>query len=99
MAQLSDTSGLPITVPPSNDTANWDDPSEEEVLVTSGAFAAALGGPAELTALQVVSIAAITHAMTGYGFDLDTLPATGPAASSAAPATRETELRDLEGRC
>ncbi len=63
---------------PSNDIANWDDPTEEEVRWTSGAFATALGGPGELTPRQVVSIAAITHSMTGYGFDLRTLPATSP---------------------
>lgn len=64
---------------PSNDTANWGDPTEEEVRSTSGAFATALGGPGELTPLQVVTIAAITHSMTGYGFDLETLPVTSPA--------------------
>jgi hypothetical protein len=63
---------------PSNETANWDDPTEEEVLRTSGAFATALGGPSRLTAVQAVSIAAITHSMTGYGFDLAALPATTP---------------------
>lgn len=63
--------------PPST-TANWSDPTEEEVRVTSGAFVAALGGPDQLTPLQVVSIAAITHSMTGYSFELSALPSTTP---------------------
>jgi hypothetical protein len=64
---------------PSNETANWDDPTEAEVRATNGAFTTALGSPERLTPLRVVSIAAITHSMTGYSFDLSTLPATTPA--------------------
>lgn len=64
---------------PSNEAANWNDPTEEEVLATSGAFASALGGPEKLTPLQAMTIAAITHSMTGYRFELDALPVVGPA--------------------
>jgi hypothetical protein len=73
---------------PSVETADWDDPSEQEVLTVSAAFADALGGPDDLTDLQVMTLAAITNAMTGYDFDLNTLP----------PATPETLALALNDR-
>lgn len=78
---------------PSNETANWDDPTEQEVRSTNGAFVTALGGPERLTPLQVVSIAAITHSMTGYGFDLQTLPATSPEELASTLADRAEPWR------
>jgi len=63
---------------PPNDEANWYDPSEAEALTVSGSFASALGGPKLRTAMQVMTISAITHSMTGFGFDLDQLPAVSP---------------------
>ncbi|MGI9576715.1 MAG: hypothetical protein ACR2OH_00780 [Microthrixaceae bacterium] len=78
---------------PSNETANWNDPTEAEVEVTNGAFAAALGGAERLTPLQVMSIAAIGHSMTGYGFDLERLPSTGPEELAAALHDRSAAWR------
>jgi hypothetical protein len=78
---------------PPNETANWNDPTEIEVRATNGAFTTALGGPERLTPLQVVSIAAITHSMTGYSFDLSTLPATTPEQLAAALHDRAAPWR------
>jgi hypothetical protein len=78
---------------PSNETANWGDPTEAEVRATNGAFATALGGQDRLTPLQVVSIAAITHSMTGYSFELSTLPTTTPKELAAALHDRAAPWR------
>jgi hypothetical protein len=78
---------------PSVETANWDDPSEQEVLTVSGAFADALGGPNNLTDLQVMTLAAITNAMTGYHFDLSTLPSTTPETLASALNDRAAPWR------
>ena len=82
-----------IHEPPPNETANWSDPTEAEVRSTNGAFATALGGPEHLTPLQAVSIAAITHSMTGYSFDLETLPATSPEELAETLSDRATAWR------
>lgn len=79
--------------PPSNENADWGDPNEEEVRTVSGAFATALGGPKQLTELQAVSIAAITHSMTGYRFALHSLPTTSPDQLAVALAERAAAWR------
>ena len=78
---------------PSNEAADWDDPTENEVRIVSGAFASALGGPRHLTDLQAMSIAAITHSMTGYRFDLHSLPQTSPYELATALAERAAPWR------
>jgi hypothetical protein len=83
-----------MTTPaPSNEDANWDDPTEAEVRAVSGAFLTALGGPDRVSNLQVVTIAAITNSMTGYSFELADLPATDPAEMATLLADRAAAWR------
>jgi hypothetical protein len=82
-----------VTTAPGNESANWDDPTEDEVRSVSGAFVTALGGPTTMTGLQAVTVAAITHSMTGYRFGLDALPATSPTELASTLADRAEPWR------
>ena len=73
---------------PSNEEANWDDPSEAEVRMVSGAFLTALGGPTGISDLQAVTLAAITYSMTGYRYDPSDLPVVSPEELAATLADR-----------
>lgn len=77
-----------MTTMPTNEDASWDDPTEDEVRSVSGAFVTALGGPTQMSGLQAVTVAAITHSMTGYRFQLDALPPTSPADLAVTLADR-----------
>lgn len=56
--------------PPSNETADWSDPDDAEVLRATSAMVDALGGLDAMSDVQQMTVAAITRSMTGRPFDL-----------------------------
>ncbi|MEM7337219.1 MAG: hypothetical protein AAF467_01155 [Actinomycetota bacterium] len=78
---------------PSIEQANWADPSDDEVRGVSGALVEALGGRNRISAIQVVTVSAITRSMTGRSFDLDELPTVGPAQLAEVLAHRAEPWR------
>lgn len=75
---MADAAPDAIFPAPSNETADWDDPTDTEVAKVVGAMIGALGGVDAMTGMQQMAVAAITASMTGQTMDLSATPTVDP---------------------